>query len=198
MMNKLKNYMTLILCAVYLLTVIGFTAERYFLIQSITDQKQYEYLVIDESCFYLPKSFTFEEAHGLHFDQAQLACETLLNRGPGGIDSQDRLKHLFHPEALPKAKQIIDGEAVDFKNRSIHQKVSIAEIRQLKMKNDSVLILVTGQLIRTGEFMNKIFVEALDFECQLHFVLNRSMLQNGRYPTIVYNFNLKTKAIPSV
>ena len=192
---KLKQYTPHLWCALFIISALGFSIERHYLAKSI--QAGFRYLVIDDTCFFLPKSFEFKDAHDLHFDQAQLVCETLLNRGPAGVDNQARLKNLFHPTAYEKVIQLVENEAADFKSRSIHQKVSIAETRQLKMKDESVLIQVTGQLIRMGQFSGKSFIEILDFECQLHFIPNLNMLSNGRYPTIVFNYNLKTKAIPS-
>lgn len=192
---KFKRYKSHIWCALFITSVIGFSVERHYLARSI--QEGYRYLVIDDTCFFLPKSFEFKDAHDLHFDQAQLVCETLLNRSPAGVDNKARLENLFHPNAYGKAKQLIENEAADFKNKLIHQKVSIAETRQLKMRDNSVLIQVTGQLIRTGQFLGTPFVEVLDFECHLHFIPNRNIVNNGRYPTIVYDYQLKTKIIPT-
>ena len=94
---KSKNYISSVWCGLFLTAVIGFPLERAYLVEKLTSEEHLRFLVIDETCFFLPKSLSFEEAQDLHFDQAQLACETLLNRSPGGIDNSKRLEHLFKP-----------------------------------------------------------------------------------------------------
>ena len=190
--NKIreKQLFGRIWCALFFIALIGFSVERWHLGKTIGEG--YKFLVIDPNTFYLPRKLDFRDAHQLHYEQAQLACETLLNRNPNGIDAEKRMKALFHPDAYKTAMESIESEAMLFKGKSMHQKTHIEATELLKMSDSSVLIMVSGQLIRVGNFKGEPFVETLDFQFRSHFILNTHMLENGRYPTLVYDYNLKT------
>ncbi len=194
--NKIRQrqFNSRLWCALFFATLIGFSVERWQLGQSIA--QGYKFVVIDPNTFYLPRKLDFRDAHQLHYEQAQLACETLLNRNPNGIDAEQRLESLFHPDAYKQALALIESEAVLFKGKSMHQKAHIAATELLRMSDRSVRILVSGQLIRVGSFEGEPFVEALDFQFRCHFIMNTHMLENGRYPTLVYDYTLKTNPVP--
>ncbi|MGB0372824.1 MAG: hypothetical protein ACPGN3_15940 [Opitutales bacterium] len=201
MISKLRKHAAALWCSLFIASVIGFTIERSVFVQAFTSQEHYRYLVIGPDSYFLPKSFGFEDAQELHFENAQIACELLFERKPSGVKDSSQMKRLervFMPEAYRKARQYIESEATDFQDRSIYQQVDISEIQQLMMVGDSVLVQVSGQLVRTGEFMGKPFREGLEFVCRIRFVANRSVLENGRTPIVVSDFNLKTKPIESV
>ncbi len=178
-------------CIVFTLTVIGFCIDRWHLANAI--EEGYRILVIDDETFYYPRKLEFREAHELHYEQAELACQTLFNRHPRGVDSKKRLQALFHPNAYRKAVDLIEKETPIFELKSMRQKVEISESRIQKMSDQSVQVLVIGQLIRVGVFEGKTIVETLDFEFWSHFMLNKNMVSNGRYPTLVYHFEIFTK-----
>jgi hypothetical protein len=51
---------------------------------------------------------------------------------------------------------------------------------------------VTGQLVRTGIFDDKAFAEAVPFTLAFKFQRNPNMVQNGRFPSAVYDFKYET------
>lgn len=189
-MKKLKQCSAYIWCGLFLISVVGFAVERWQLAKSM--ENGWRFLVIDDTTFFYPRKMVFEEAYDFHFDQAQLACESLLNRNLGKVDSISRLKSLYRSEAYKEATEIIEREVPLFLERSMYQKVSIEERSLMKIDRENALVLISGQLIRSGLFSGSPFVEVLNFEFKCHLQLNHSMIENGRYPTVVYNFTLTT------
>ena len=53
---------------------------------------------------------------------------------------------------------------------------------------NEVLTTVTGQLIRSGIFQEKVFTEAFNFKLSLRLIRNPNMALNGRFPTAVGDF----------
>lgn len=177
--------------ALFVGETIVFALAIWFLVQGLHSQQTI--VILDDETVYLTKSLEFTEAKDLHDSQAELAVQTLLNRHPGGVDSPKRLQRLFGFDALEKAQYLIEQESAEFEAKQLRQKVEIAEVKQLKLRNDSVKVTVSGQLIRTGRFGGKNLVEVLDFEMGILFTRNRNMLENGRYPTVVTSFQLETQ-----
>lgn len=189
-MKKIKQYRAHIWCALCLVSVLGFSIERNYLLTTM--QEGWKFLIIDDATYFFPREQDFKEAHEFHFDQARLACESLLNRSPNGIDNDARLKKLCEPKAYQKVREFIKKEDFSFKEKEMFQKVNIAKTSLMKMDDHSVIVLVSGQLVRFGQFSGTSFREALDFELQCHLVLNRNMIENGHYPTVIYDFHLNT------
>ena len=53
---------------------------------------------------------------------------------------------------------------------------------------NEVLASVSGQVIRTGIFQEKVFNEAFGFKLTLRLIRNPNMAMNGRFPTAVGDF----------
>ena len=51
-----------------------------------------------------------------------------------------------------------------------------------------LLASVSGQVIRTGIFQEKVFNEAFGFKLTLRLIRNPNMAMNGRFPTAVGDF----------
>lgn len=178
-------------CALFILSTITFSAIVWHLASSV--KEGYRFIIIDDTAFLLPRVVEFQDAIDMHRDQAHLAAETMLNRSPGGLDNKDRLKKLFHPQAYTLAMKLVDKEAREFEAKSLHQKANIQEVEIQSVDNQFALVAVRGQLIRIGVFSDQFYSETLDFELRCRFMLDRNMLEMGRYPTIVTEFSLKTK-----
>ena len=139
----------------------------------------------------------FMEAKTLHVAQAELAMQTLFNRGPKGLDNDARAKRLFGKAAYQKLRDISEAQAPEFDAKNLHQKVEIASVELVRLQNRSVKVAVYGQLIRTGHFAGQPFNEALAVKASLLFVHNPSILENGRYPTVATEFEIETEPIPA-
>ena len=62
----------------------------------------------------------------------------------------------------------------------------------LETRTDAVLTKVSGQIIRNGIFQDKAFTEAIAFSLKLKLQRNPNMVENGRFPTAVKDFNYET------
>src|SRR5438093_1275013 len=75
-----------------------------------------------------------------------------------------------------------------FDPTQLHQKPEIAKIDILATRENEVLATVSGQIIRTGIFQEKVFTEAFNFKLSLRLLRNPNMAANGRFPTAVGDF----------
>lgn len=166
--------------------------------QLVRESKQETGLVIiDGETVLLASPTDIGKAEELHHAQTALAIETVFNRHPGGIDHPERLNKLFEKEALDKANKAIAADREEFHHKRIHQKAEIKTVKITKIKGDTILVHATGQLIRSGVFESTSFTEGLDFEANFAFKINRSLISNRRYPTLVHGFNFKITAKPN-
>lgn len=156
--------------------------------------KQRERVVVIDPAgtFYVSPILKFQEAKQLHAEQSTFATLAFLERDPNGFDNEDLLKQMFGRHAAQKATAQRLNEEAEFKAKQIHQKPEIARIDILETREDTILTQVTGQLIRTGIFEDKTFSEAVPFKLSLRFVRNPNMVLNGRFPTVVGDFDYET------
>lgn len=138
----------------------------------------------------------FQDARQFHLLQAELAVQSLLNRHPKGFDSEERLKLLFDPASYRKAVEQQKSESGEFTEKALRQKAEIGKTSIQRLTDDTVDVVVQGQLVRTGSFEGRPSVEVLRFELRMRFEHNPSFLENARYPTVVRNFQLTTTPFP--
>jgi hypothetical protein len=169
--------------AVLLLSAI----DRYHIVSQF---KQRERVVIIDPAgtYYLSPLLQFSEAKDLHVQQAELAAMSFLQRSPKDFDNPDLLKLMFLKSALAKAQDERVKEMVEFRAKQLHQKAEIGQIDILATRENEVLTVVTGQIIRTGIFQDKAFTEAFPFTLRLRLIRNPNMALNGRFPTAVGDF----------
>jgi hypothetical protein len=91
-------------------------------------------------------------------------------------------------DAFTKAQSEWSSEEAEFKAKQLHQKAEIAKIDFIETRTDAVLTQVSGQLIRTGIFQDRVFSEAVPFVLKLKMLRNPNMVENGRFPTAVADF----------
>jgi hypothetical protein len=169
--------------AVLLLSAI----DRYHLI-SLSRQRERVVIIDPAGTYYLSPLLQFSEAKELHVQQAELATVTFLERNPKEFDHLDLLKLVFLKSAFAKAQDERISEAVEFRAKQLHQKVEIGRIDILATRDNEVLAAVTGQLIRTGIFQEKVFNEAFNFKLSLRLIRNPNLAINGRFPVAVADF----------
>jgi hypothetical protein len=169
--------------AVLLLSAI----DRYHIVSQF---KQRERVVIIDPAgtYYLSPLLQFQEAKELHVQQAELATMVFLERNPRDFDNPDLLKQVFLKSAFNKAQDERISEAVEFRSKQLHQKAEIGRIDILATRDNEVLAVVTGQIIRTGIFQDRAFTEAFPFTLRLRLIRNPNMALNGRFPTAVGDF----------
>ena len=186
-----KDKVALFWFLIALIVSVGFWWERQRLVKSLMAKPQF--FVMDANhTYYLPAAMDFGSAKEIHAAQTRLAMEALFNRSPSGTDSPERLRRILGKDAYQKAKNAIAGEAEEFEDKKIHQKVELGPIQVLQVRDESVLTGVEGQLVRSGVFRGKAFTEALDVKAQFKFILNPDMTTNGRFPTVAIAFDFTT------
>jgi hypothetical protein len=177
------------LCA--LVVLIAAALDRYHLVNAF---KQRERVVIIDPAgtFYVSPLLKFDDANELHAQQSTLATVAFLQRNPKDFDNPELLKQMFLKSAHEKAQAQRLSEESEFKAKQLHQKPEIARIDVLETRADAVLTQVSGQIIRNGIFQEKVFTEAIAFSLKLKLQRNPNMVENGRFPTAVKDFNYET------
>lgn len=177
------------LCA--LVVLIAAALDRYHLVNAF---KQRERVVIIDPAgtFYVSPLLKFDDANELHAQQSTLATVAFLQRNPKDFDNPELLKQMFLKSAHEKAQAQRSSEEAEFKAKQLHQKPEIARIDVLETRTDAVLTQVSGQIVRNGIFQDKAFTEAIAFSLKLKLQRNPNMVENGRFPTAVKDFNYET------
>jgi hypothetical protein len=161
--------------------------DRYHIINQFKQRERV--VIIDPSqTYYISPLLQFQEARDLHVQQAELATTAFLERSPKDFDHVDLLKQMFLKGALQKAQDQRTREAVEFRAKQLHQKPEIGRIDILATRENEVLATVSGQVVRTGIFQEKVFTEAFNFKLSLRLLRNPNMALNGRFPTAVGDF----------
>jgi hypothetical protein len=138
--------------------------------------------------FYLSNVGSFEEAKHVHAELAKMAAETIFSRNPDGFDNPERLERLFNP-AMTTALQADGARDADvFRQQQIHQKIETGQIRELAVDNNTALVSVEGQVLRTGVFNNRVVNDAKKVTVFLRLRINDDMAHNGRFPLVVTNY----------
>lgn len=154
------------------------------------------FAVIDDGTFYLTKSLEFDQLAEEHEDQARLAAETFFERNAlGRLENEARLERLFLGEARDKAIRMVLEDNEYLYTRKMYQNLKINDTKILKMRDHSVRVQVIGELRRVGEFNGEFVAESMSVEARFHFVLNKDMLYNGKYPTVVKDFNYEVEPL---
>lgn len=149
-------------------------------------------VVMDGSgTFSIAPTLDFQEATRVHEELALWATYALFSQNPNGFDMPELLDKLFLDEALKHARSLYAEASKEFQEKDIHQKVEVFEIKILETREEQVFAQVKGQLIRTGNFEGKTFVEDPEFTLTLVLHRNPNMLDNKRFPLAVTSFEDK-------
>jgi hypothetical protein len=177
------------LCA--LVVLIAAALDRYHLVNAFK-QRERVGIIDPAGTFYVSPLLKFDDANELHAQQSTLATVAFLQRNPKDFDNPELLKQMFLKSAHEKAQAQRSSEEAEFKAKQLHQKPEIARIDVLETRTDAVLTQVSGQIIRNGIFQEKAFTEAIAFSLKLKLQRNPNMVENGRFPTAVKDFNYET------
>jgi len=186
-----RNRLALFWFLIAMIAVFTAIVQPLILIERFKAREQV--IIVDPAgTYYVSPLLEFEEATDLHVAQGTLAAKALLQSNPTGFDDEEILKRLFLPSAVKKAKQFWQEYQMEFEAKQIHQKAEIAQLNILETRGDFTLIEVKGQLIRTGAFQEKPFVESMQFRLALKMKRNPDMTTNNRFPTAVTDFKYET------
>jgi hypothetical protein len=138
--------------------------------------------------FYLANLGSFETAQHIHAELAKMAAETIFGRNPDGFDDPERLERLFNPVTAAELNKEAARDSDVYRLQGIHQKIETGQIRELEVDNNTALVSVEGQILRTGVFNQRVTNETKKVTVFLRFRVNEDMALNGRYPLVVVNY----------
>jgi len=173
--------------ALFVLAVIGgYVAVQLTIYQ---ERQRLRFAAMDSrDTFYLANLGTFETAQHIHAELAKMAAETIFSRNPDGFDNPERLERLFNPATTTELNKDAARDAEVFRQQQIHQKIETGQIREIEVDNNTALVSVEGQVLRTGMFNNRIVNDAKRVTVFLRLTVNGDMVRNGRYPLVVTNY----------
>lgn len=181
--NRLALFWFLIAAIALLIAVI----QPLYLVEKFKQRERV--VVIDPAgTYYVSPILEFAEAKDLHVAQGTLATKALLSSNPTGFDDSEILDRLFLKSARKKAANFWEADRAEFEAKKIHQKPEISQLNILETREDFTLIEVKGQLIRTGIFKGRTFVESPKFRLAFKMTRNPDLTQNNRFPTAVTDF----------
>jgi hypothetical protein len=138
--------------------------------------------------FYLANLGTFESAKEIHAELAKMAAETIFSRNPEGFDDPERLERLFNPVTTAALQTEASRDCDVFRAEQIHQKIETGEIRELEVDDNTALVSVQGQILRTAVFNQRVVNDSRKVTVFLRLHVNDDMAHNGRYPLVVTNY----------
>jgi hypothetical protein len=138
--------------------------------------------------FYLANLGSFETAQQVHVEIAKMAVETIFSRNPDGFDAPERLERLFNPASAARLTKEAARDVDIFRVQAIHQKVETGQIKELAVDDNTALVSVEGQILRTGTFNQRVVNDARKVTVFLRLNVNTDMAHNGRYPLIVSDY----------
>jgi hypothetical protein len=141
------------------------------------------------STFYLTSSGSFEDSREIHSELARMAAETIFSRNPDGYDAPERLERLFNPETATQLNKDASRDSEVFKQQQIHQKLETGAIHEINVNNNTALVSVEGQILRTGFFNGRVQNDARKVTLFVRLTVNDSMALNGRYPLVVTSYS---------
>ncbi|MDQ8184242.1 hypothetical protein [Pelagicoccus sp. SDUM812002] len=161
--------------------------QPFFIIEAYRTRERV--VIMDQAgTFSIAPTLDFEKATRLHEEMALWSTYALFSQNPNGFDMPELLDKMFLEEPLKAARKLQSSASKEFREKSIHQKVEVFEIKILLTREEEVFAQVKGQLIRTGSFEGKPFVEDPQFSLTLVMHRNPDMLANKRFPLAVISF----------
>lgn len=171
------------------LALLGFCIVQPFLIIQAYRTKERVVILDGSGTFHASPLLGFEEAGKLHEQCALLACLALYQRNPAGFDQPELLEKMFLPAALKKAHDNWAAQAAEFTAKALHQKPEVAKVTVLETREQTVLVQVEGQLVRTGILAGQSFTEAPSFTARFTLARNPNLAANGRFPLAVWHYD---------
>src|SRR5262249_4165864 len=171
----------------FVLAVLGGFVSHHLTVQEMMGRMRF--VAMDSrDTFYLNNLGSFETAQHIHAELAKMAAETIFSRNPDGFDNPERLERLFNPTTTTALSKDAARDADIFRHQQIHQKIETGQIREIEVDNNTALVSVEGQVLRTAVFNNRVVNDARKVTVFLRLSINEDMAVNGRYPLVVTNY----------
>jgi sulfur carrier protein ThiS len=173
--------------ALFVLAVIwGFVSTH--LAEQLALQRMRFVTMDSRDTFYLSSVGSFETAKQIHAELARMAAQAMFGRNPEGFDSPECVERLFNPTTARQLQAEASRDADVFRAQRIHEKFESGVIRELAVDDNTVLVSVDGQILRTATFNDRLVNESKKVTVFLRLTLNEDMAHNGRYPLVVTNY----------
>ena len=139
--------------------------------------------------YYLTPDLQADDVKSIHASQTRLAMETIYNRGPSGLDHQERRFNLFTDEVNATINnEVIAPQVLMFRDTKSQQKVEIEKIDvNLAEGKGEATTVGYGQLIRTGVEGNQTVNKAFSVKVFFSWKSNPNPEEHALYPTICNN-----------
>ncbi|MFT6238016.1 MAG: hypothetical protein ACJAQT_000085 [Akkermansiaceae bacterium] len=186
--NPGRPYLVLFLITLAVFTVIIFRVLA-------ASENRLRFIVINEDTILLSQEKHFLEVGEFHVGQAERVTLAMLNRGPKGVASDKELKRMLDGPSFRKLQARLDAETPEFLAKQTRQVVEISETKIQKKEGRIVEAKVFGQLIQYGSFDGRLTVEVYELEIWMRLVHNSSLVDGGRYPLIVGDFEITTNLV---
>jgi hypothetical protein len=172
----------------FLVTCASVVGSAWYIQDVIADVRTKPQFVMagTESLYYRAPDLKTFDITSMHADQTILAMETIYNRGPAGLDHQNRRFKLFTKEANQKiTEQVIMPQVLLFADNQMRQKVELDSPVVNPMPGQSnATTVATGQVLRTGIAGGKVVNEAWNVKVFFTWTLNPSLDDRSMYPSI--------------
>jgi len=186
-MLKLRLMSTLLWQGLFVAAVVAIPVSNWFTLQ--TAMGRMRFVAMDSrDTFYLANLGSFETAETIHAELAKMAAETIFSRSPDGFDSPERMERLFNPAMTANLQKEAARDADIFRTQAIHQKFEAGQIKEIGVDDNTALVSVAGQVLRTGVFNQRIVNDAKKVTVFLRLRVNEDMATNGRYPLVITNY----------
>lgn len=167
------------------------------------------FVVMDTAgAYYVAPGMNFDSVDPMHENLAQLAVETMFERGPLGLAREDRVNKLFNKKGRGELQDILKKENDYFKLQQVEQTVAFypdSELRSLPAsafpppsikrpaKNPAVLVRTptavstwaVGLVTRRGVFKGQTQTENYRFKVIFAWKMNPDPRGTQAYPAVV-------------
>lgn len=141
--------------------------------------------------FYISHFGNFESAQKIRLETARDAVATIFTRNPDGYDFPERLERMFNPTTTTKLQEAASQDSDTYRQQQIHQKVETGDIHEIQVSDNTALVSVECQILRTGVFNQKPITDTKRATVFLQMTVNDAIAQNGRYPLVITNYEEK-------
>jgi uncharacterized membrane protein YjgN (DUF898 family) len=157
------------------------------------------YVPVEMADVYIDRTLNQQELDELIDFQTRLALETLLNRGPRGPVTADRIVRLFTGEGLEQVLADVRESRYDFDTRQIHQMVELGEVRAQHNPDGSAVTSVTGQVVRISidPAEQKAVNQSFTVRADMNWERNRNMRDTKRFLFVCNHIKFLMKEISS-
>jgi hypothetical protein len=137
--------------------------------------------------FHLVKSKPFSKTRSLQVECAKFAVKSLFDKSASGVDDPIGLEQVYLMKFCgDQIKELLKKEQTEFEKKHINQDSEIGAINIINQKKDYYLANISGQLVRTCNYMEHSYVDVKLFKFSVLLYKNPNISQNGKLPLCVY------------